>query len=94
MDELTATALGLTCILQIIIVTIIAAKVRRMERTQNEHARHLFALNQLDRAMARQIGLVRREIYRLDQCPCHSGYHCLRPSPRPRGERTTGDGQQ
>jgi hypothetical protein len=93
MPEMMFIALGLTCILQLVIILLVGAKVRRLERTINEHSRHLYALNQLDRAMARQIDLVRRAIKRIEECTCHSGCPFVRTTPAPRGERTTGDGQ-
>ena len=93
MDQLVSMILGLTCILQIIIVLIVGHKVRTLERTINAHDRLFDSLNRLDKATAHQIAIMRWEIKRLDHSVVNVQCHCFRP-PRPhRGERTIGDGQ-
>jgi hypothetical protein len=95
--ELMWVALGLTAILQLCVIIVIGSQCRKIERTQNEHARHLFALNQVDKAQARLIEGVRQRIYSDSHSHDHSPLHYERHSSGGRrghrGERSSGDGQ-
>lgn len=63
MVTLMFVGLGITAILQLVVILVMGGAVRRIERVTREHDRHLFALNQLNRAQARQIGILRSELF-------------------------------
>jgi hypothetical protein len=93
MAEIMWVSLGLTCILQLIIILMVGAKVRHIERTINAHGRLFDSLNRLDKATAHQIVVMRAEIKGHTHSPDHSHCHCFQPLREGRGERTIGDDQ-
>lgn len=93
MDQLAMMILGLTCILQVIIVLIVGHKVHRLERTINAHDRLFDSLNRLDKATARQIAIMRVEIKGHNHSADHSHCHCFQPLRGDRGEISIGNGQ-